>query len=310
MCIIMKSTAKTPTLLGLAAILLWSTTVAFTRSATEELGSLTSGALIYLIGGYLGCLYLALNGGLRLRLASVKRSYLFTCGFLFIIYIAAFYLALGSAMNRAQALEVGLINYLWPMLILLFSIPILNTRATWLALPAALIATVGIFLATLQNQTVSWPNFIENVSQNQAPYLLALLAAVSWAFYSNLSRKLAGSESGGAVPFFMLATGLVLGFFRLIHPEHSQFSIRAGAELLYLAIGPNLAYVFWDMAMRKGDVVLVASASYFTPLLSTLVSCLYLGLTPAWQLWLGCALIILGAVGCKLSIHETASTSP
>jgi drug/metabolite transporter (DMT)-like permease len=300
----MASQSKTPTILGLAAILLWSSTIAFSRTATEELGSLTSAALIFSLGGGLGFIYLSLSGGIRPRLVFFKRRYLAICGLLFVIYSAAFYLALGSAANRNQTLEIGLINYLWPMLILLFSIPILKTRSTWLTIPAALTATAGIFLATLQNQSLSLQNFTANISNHPAPYLLALLAAVSWALYSNLSRKLAGSAGGGAVPFFMLSTGLVLGLLRLIYPEHSHFSLQAVLNLLYLIIGPNLGYIFWDVAMRRGDIVLVASASYFTPLLSTLVSCLYLGVVPGIQLWLGCGLIIIGALGCKFSIKN------
>jgi drug/metabolite transporter (DMT)-like permease len=56
--------------------------------------------------------------------------------------------------------------------------------------------------------------------------------------------------------------------------------------------------------MRKGDIILVASGSYLTPLLSTIVSILYLGTAAGARLWIGCALVIIGAITCKLAVHE------
>ena len=60
--------------------------------------------------------------------------------------------------------------------------------------------------------------------------------------------------------------------------------------------------------MRRGDIVLVAAASLFTPLLSTLVSTLYLGVRPEPRIWLGCAMIIVGAILCKSQVRETTHT--
>jgi drug/metabolite transporter (DMT)-like permease len=57
--------------------------------------------------------------------------------------------------------------------------------------------------------------------------------------------------------------------------------------------------------MRRGDIVFVAAASLFTPLLSTLVSTLYLGARPGPRIWLGCAMIMAGAVICKSQVRET-----
>ena len=55
--------------------------------------------------------------------------------------------------------------------------------------------------------------------------------------------------------------------------------------------------------MRRGDAVLVAAASYFTPLLSTIFTCLYLGVRVGPRLWVGCLLVLGGAVLCKLSVR-------
>jgi drug/metabolite transporter (DMT)-like permease len=290
------------TALGLAAILLWSTTVAFGRSLGEQIGPLTTAALIYLLGGTLGCVYLALAGALP-ALRALPRRYLYGCGGLFVLYMVSLYLGLGLADTHDQVLQVGLLNYLWPTLTVLLSVPILRLRARPLLLPGALLATTGILVATAQGRPLTWA--AASLARNSLPYLLGLSAALSWALYSTLSRRWASQAAGQAVPLFMLCTGLLLGAARLLAPEQTRWTARAGAELAYMAIGSNLAYAFWERAMRRGDIVLVAAASLFAPLLSTLVSTLYLGARPGPRLWIGCALVIAGAAICKRSVRET-----
>ena len=292
------------TILGLVAIVLWSTTIAFARSLTEQIGPLTSAALIYLLGGAFGCGYWCIRGTFRAKLLSFDPRYMLGCGALFVLYMICLYLAVGLAVSRDQVLEVGLINYLWPMLTLLLSVPILRMRASPFLVPGAITATVGIFLVTTQHQPISWRSFQNHLVQNSTPYMLALMAAVSWALYSTLSRRWTHGAGGDAVPVFMLTTGILLGFVRFLSPETTIWTLRTLLELLYMAIGPNLGYVFWERAMRKGDIILVVSSSYLTPFLSTGISTLYLGVTAGIKLWIGCVLIILGAIVCKFSIRE------
>jgi len=99
--------------------------------------------------------------------------------------------------------------------------------------------------------------------------------------------------------------GLVLIVIRFIFPEESSWTPRVVMELLYMSIFPTfLAYSFWDTAMRKGNIILVASLSYFTPLLSIIISSLYLQIVIKPSLWIACGLVIAGAVICKFSIID------
>ena len=291
-------------LLGLVAILLWSTTIAFSRSLTEQLGTLTAAFWIYTLAGLLGMLMAILQpGGSWRKMFSLPRSYLWGCGALFVIYIAALYLAVGSASNRTQVIAVGLLNYLWPGLSLAFSVPILKRKASpWLA-AGIVLALAGVWLATTAGSSDS-DNALAFISAGSLlPYSLALLAAASWGLYSNLSRRWGGEEEGGAVPLFLLASGLLLGILRLASPETSTWSTSALLELGYMALLPGmLAYVLWDVAVRKGNLILVASLSYLTPLLSTLFTILVLGVQPGPGLWIGALMVVAGALVCKQSI--------
>jgi drug/metabolite transporter (DMT)-like permease len=141
---------------------------------------------------------------------------------------------------------------------------------------------------------------------NWLPYLLALVAAVCWGLYSNLASLWARNAESGGVALFILASGLVLAGLRSFFVESGQLTGPSLSELVYVAIFPTiLAYVFWDTAMRKGKMILVASLSYFIPLLSTIINSIYLRVGVAWSLWIGCAFVIAGSFICKLSIEET-----
>jgi hypothetical protein len=72
----------------------------------------------------------------------LPKRYLFGCGALFVSYEVALYLAVGLSVSDQQVLVVGLINYLWPALILLTAIPILRYRARpWLGWAWLVVAT-------------------------------------------------------------------------------------------------------------------------------------------------------------------------
>ena len=293
------------TIFGILAILFWGTTIAFSRSLTEQLGPLTAASWIYLLSGIWGCIYLISKPGGIKKTFRLPTLYLIGCGALFVIYTVSLYLAVGFAFSREQVIEVSIINYLWPGLTLVFSLPILHKKGKITLIPGMVLAFSGFYLATVNSGMFSWEVFKGNFQVNYFPYLLAFLAAISWGLYSNLVRRWAGHTEGGAVPLFLLITGLVLTTIRFIFPEESSWTARVVAELLYMSIFPTfLAYFFWDRAMRKGKIILVASLSYFTPLLSVIISSLYLQVAVKANLWIACGLVIAGAVICKFSIVD------
>jgi len=298
-------TQSRATILGILALLFWSSTVAFSRSLAETLGTLTASSCIFLLGGALACVArIVSTQGFR-RFSLPPRAYLVGCGFLFVVYMVCLYVAIGFAFDRQQVLEVALINYLWPALTLVFAIPILRKKAqVWLVF-GVFIGFVGVFFATFSGESFSWQAFAENVGVNYVPYVFAFVAAVSWALYSNLSRLWGGQTESGGVPLFLLLSGLVFVSLRVLSPENTRWTFRSMLELVYMMVFPTaLGYVFWDEAMRKGRIILVASLSYLTPLLSAIIATTYLGVRAGWNLWIGCILVVAGAAVCKLSVKE------
>jgi drug/metabolite transporter (DMT)-like permease len=151
---------------------------------------------------------------------------------------------------------------------------------------------------------VSWHSLRGHLQANPTAYACALAGALSWALYSTLTRRWSQPASGGAVALFLPATGLALLILRLFSAESSTWSVHAIGEAIVLAVSTVLAYGLWDMAMRSGNLVFVAACSYFTPLLSTFVSCLYLQVTPGWRLWIGCLALVGGSLLTWLSLSD------
>jgi drug/metabolite transporter (DMT)-like permease len=158
------------------------------------------------------------------------------------------------------------------------------------------LALFGVVLVLTQGAAVSWNSFATNILRNPLAYGLGLVAAVSWGLYSNLARRWGTADSEGAVLLFTLATGLAFAGMRLPRAEAGVVNGRVLGEVAFLASATALGYLFWDIAMRKGNVMLVAACSYLTPFFSTVVSSVYLRVVPTIHLWLGCALIIAGSV--------------
>ncbi len=293
------------TLAGFGAIALWSISLSLVRSISEQIGPFTTIAAVYLTGGtlLLGKEFLLKERTFRnLRLSPPK--HFVGCGLLLMVYSVSLYVGLGLAKNRIQTLEIGLVNFLWTTFTILFSLFFLKTKVRWTLIPATILALIGISFVITQGTEVSLPSFKENILGNPVAYGLGLSAALSWGLYSNLTRVWSGTKNENSVPFFIIITGIVLLIISRFTTESSAFNIRVVVEVTVLGISTALSYVFWDVSMRKGKATLVASCAYLTPLLSTIVGCLYLQVAPGNRLWIGCVMIIIGSYFSWRSVSE------
>jgi len=288
------------TFLGILALLLWSSTIGFSRSISGALGPITTGAVIYtLAGGLATVMSVWQYRGLR-PILSLPRRYLWGCGVLFVSYIVCLYLAVGFAADNVQVLVVGLINYLWPALILLLAVPILHKHARPVLLVGISLALAGVTWA-MGGAALTLHDFTANLPI----YTLMLVGAVCWALYTNLNRRWLGESQVSAVGLFLLASGVVLAVLRLGVQENTQWSASTAAKVVYMVFGPSwLAYTFWDTGTRRGPIILLTALSYLTPLFSTAISIVLLDAPVSPNLWLAALLLVMGAVVCKKGIGE------
>jgi drug/metabolite transporter (DMT)-like permease len=300
------------TSLGLISILLWSSSIGVSRGISEKLGAFTAPFVIYLLSALIGLAMQYFRPGSLKALLRLPLDYLLVCGFFFTAYIVLLYTGVGLAKDREAALIVGTLNNLWPALILIYSIPILGKRARWTLIPGSLLAFGGIVFAMLGGKNLGYDAIKQSLLENSFAYLCVLIAPHCWAFYTNFSRRLLPAHPSGGVhcsgiPVFATISMICLGLARCFTHEESHVSPHLMFELSYLVIFPvTLAYVLWERATKRGNLVLLATYSYFLPVVSTVFSSLYLKTPMGVHLWIACAMISIGALICKFSFLETA----
>lgn len=174
-----------------------------------------------------------------------------------------FHLLLFLALRRAPAVEANLINYLWPLLIVLLSPLFEHTRLTPLHLAAGTMGLAGAFIA------ISGGRFSPSATHWDG-YLLALGSAIVWATYSLGTRRVKPFPTA-AVGLFCLVSGvLALMVHATIEPRYLPQG-RQWLDIAILAAGPmGAAFFLWDFAVKRGDPRAIGTLAYLTPLGSTL----------------------------------------
>ena len=281
---------------GLAACLLWCGVIGVNRLVIAALGPLRAGAVTMSLAGGAGLALAAARGRLKSDLAGFSPAYLLACGGCFLAYQVCLLLAIGLAADAGQVIVVGMLNYLWPALTLALGVPLLGYGASaWLPLGLA---------ATLAGEALVVGGGLPSRAGFTWVYLLAVLAALAWALYSNLARRLARGAAGNAVPLFMAVCGLVLWPLAVLSDGPPRWSGTVAAAVLFVALGPGLlAYSWWDRGMRQGRAKLLAVASYLIPLGSTAVTSLLWRAWPRPAVWLGAGLVLAGALVCRGAVR-------
>jgi drug/metabolite transporter (DMT)-like permease len=277
-------------LLSLATILLWSSLTVLSAGVSHLPAFLSAGTALC-VGGLVG-LWRVRDWRVPLRT--------FACGIGGILgYHALFFLAL----RHAPAVEVNLLQYLWPLLIVVLSplfFPASPLRGHHVL--GAALGLAGAFLV-LSGGRLSLD------LTHLAGYLLALGAALTWSCYSLLSKRLPAFPTG-AVGGFCLGSGVLsLGLFameRLAHP--APMPALAHRDILFLALlglGPmGLAFFTWDAAMKRGDPRVIGALAYLTPLLSTLNLVWFGGRRLSPLAGAAMALIVAGALVGSLDLFR------
>jgi drug/metabolite transporter (DMT)-like permease len=283
------------TLIGFSAILMWSLLAVLTV-ASGHVPPFQLAAMTFAIGGAIGAAWVARAGAWRALRQKPQVWAIGVCGLFG--YHALYFLAL----RLAPPAEAGLLNYLWPLLIVLFSGLLPGERLRLHSLAGAVLGLIGTVILFMDNGLAPALDFV-------AGYSAALCAAFVWAAYSVLSRRFAG-VSTAAVAGFCLATAVLaavfhLAFERTVWPEH------AGQWLAVLALGiapVGIAFYAWDIAVKRGDIRLLGVASYAAPILSTMFLVLagYAGASAT----LGLAAILIaggGLLAAKDMLRKRAS---
>ncbi len=282
---------RAATACGLLAIVLWSTAAGLIRGVSEHFGPLGGAAMIYTLGAILLVMFLG-----RPRLRSTSTLYLLLGSGLFVAYEVCLSLALGFASDRQQAIELGVVNYLWPCLTVVLAIFMNGQKTRWFIVPGSALALFGI-LWVVSGQGLSLPGIIANVNSNPLSYSLALACAITFALYCNVTRRYANGQS--LVMLFFVLTAIVLWVKWGFSSERiSAFTLGNSLELIATGIAMAGGYALWNIGILRGNLTLLATASYSAPVLSSAFAALWLGVSLQMQFWQGAVLVTVGSLIC------------
>lgn len=247
------------TLVGGTAILIWST-LALLTALVGPVPPFLLVALSFGLGGLVSLTIIAVTGRpLTVALRQPLPVWLLGIGGLFGYHFLYF-----LALQTAPAAEANLINYLWPLLIVLFAGLLPGERLGRPQVMGAAAGLAGTLLLVTGGKGVS-------VQADYLPgYLAAVACAVTWAGYSVLNRRF-GAVPTEIVAFFCLATALLAVPCHLLFEETVwPADAWAWATIVAMGVGPvGLAFFVWDHGVKRGDIQTLGALSYATPLLST-----------------------------------------
>jgi drug/metabolite transporter (DMT)-like permease len=249
--------SRTATLIGLTAILMWSLLAVLTV-ATGKIPAFQLAAMSFAIGAGVGSLtWIGRPQAVR-ALRQQPLAWIVGVGGLF-GYHALYFLAL----RFAPPAEAGLLNYLWPLLIVLFSSVLPGERLLPHHIIGALLGLVGTVLLFAGNAT--------GFAQGQLPGLIAaFVAAFVWAIYSVMSRQLKSVPTDAVAGFCLVTALLAAALHGLVETTLWPDTSGQWLAITALGIGPvGAAFYAWDIGMKRGDIRVLGAASYATPLLST-----------------------------------------
>jgi len=272
-----------PTLLALLAVLVWSS-LATLNTRVQGLSPFLSVGVALCVGGLLGLP--------RIKEWRVPpRTFAVGIGGIF-----GYHALLFAAFRLAPSVEVNLVNYLWPLLIVVLSpafLPGFALRPRHLV--GALLGLAGAALVVTGGGAVGFS------AASLPGYLLAAAAAFAWAAYSLMTKRLPPFPTG-AVGGFCLVSGLLsLGIYAIELAASGRGAPRLGgaqwAALAALGAGPmGGAFYAWDAALKGGDPRSIGALSYLTPLLSTGLLVLAGGASISWSAGAALLLIVAGAI--------------
>ncbi len=289
------------TLIGLIAILLWSAIVGLIKSVSEGFGPVGGAALIYTCSSLL----LLFTVGFP-KLRSFPRRYLLIGSLLFVCYELCLSLSLGFTHNGRQAIEVGMVNYLWPSMTIVLAIIVNKQRTSPLIIPGVLLAVAGICRVLGGDQGFSFSEMANNVMDNPLSYGLAFSGAIIWAIYCVVTKKIANGSNGITLFFILTALTLWVKFLSAPQPPFN-LSAQVWISLALAAMAMGFGYAAWNVGILHGNVTVLAAASYFIPIISSILAAFILSSHLTLSFWQGTAMVSLGSLICWWSTRVVAA---
>lgn len=242
-------------------------------------------AITFLIGGLVGVVSWPFRSGSADALRQDWKIWALGVGGLFSYHALYF-----AAIQHAPAVEVSLIAYLWPMLIVIFSAMLPGEQLRLHHMLGAWLGLIGAGVVISHGQTDLFSSGL------RFGHYLAFPLPFIWAGYSLLARRTGHIPTGVISGFCMASAGLSWICHLLFEFTVWPSGFSAWASIIALGIFPlGLAFYAWDYGLKRGDIFVLGAVSYLAPLLSTLVLIATGVVAFHWSVGAACVLITSGA---------------
>ncbi|MBJ9984627.1 aromatic amino acid DMT transporter YddG [Acinetobacter sp. S40] len=286
------------TLIGLVAVLLWSSIVGLIRSVSESLGATGGAAMIYSVAS----IFLLFTVGWP-KLREFPKRYLICGSILFVSYELCLSLSIGYSNTSRQAIEVGMVNYLWPALTMVCAILFNQQKSNLLIIPGFMIAILGICWVLGGDQGLDMSSMLNNIKDNPLSYGLAFFGALIWAAYCTVTARIAQGKNGVTLFFILTALALWIKYF-LFGGAAMHFDLHAIIYLALAAAAMGFGYAAWNVGILHGNVTVLAGASYFIPVFSAALAALVLRTPLSISFWQGAGMVCIGSILCWLATRQ------
>ncbi len=280
------------TLIGLAAVVLWSSIVGLIRGVSESFGPTGGAAMMYTVAS----VFLLFSVGFP-RLKTFPKRYLYVGSLLFVAYELCLSLSIGYANSAQQAIEVGMVNYLWPTFTLISAIVFNKQRANFWVIPGFFLSMLGICWVLGGDHGLDVAEMAANVLANPLSYGLAFAGAVIWAAYCTVTTRYAEGKNGVTF-FFMLVAAALWAKYLLAGGGQMQLRVSGIVYLVLAACAMGFGYAAWNVGILRGHVTVLAGASYFIPVFSAAISATLLQAPLSLAFWQGAAMVCGGSILC------------
>ncbi|MBS9779347.1 MAG: EamA family transporter [Moraxellaceae bacterium] len=274
--------------IGFIAILLWSSLALFT-AISDGIPVFQLMALTFAIGATTNMIGITLKGEFSKEMfLSPPKAWLLSVGGIYLYHFFYF-----EGIFNAPPEQSSLINYLWPLFIVLFSAFLPKGKLHWYTILGAVVSFWGVVALLMLKEG---GNF-QLDTKYLLGYLFAFGASITWGIYSVANRLFAHISSSAVVGYcyWVALFGLLTHFAtgeQWVSPSNSQW-----VGIVCLGLAPvGLSFLVWDFGTKRGNIQLLGILSYFAPLLSTILLIIFTPAKLTTAVVVGCGGIVLGAI--------------
>lgn len=243
------------------SVLLWASTAAVAKLLLQDISNiqLTFYSFIFSI---LGLLTIVVAQGKLKLLKEYKAKDYVRMAFMGTLGCYFYYIFLFGALMYAPAQEAFIVNYLWPMMVVIFAILVLKEKLTLKKMLGLVLSFIGVYVVATKGELLSF------TFANAKGDILATLGAVSYGLFSVLGKKHKYETFTSMLLYYCFGFVLVL-ITVFAFSSIPKVSLVQLAGLAWLGIMTNaLAFVFWFKALEHGDTAKMANIVFLTPFLS------------------------------------------